>query len=160
MKNDSFDIRSKYWILPCGRVVDVTSSEHAILARAHMLGIPEGIMHERIPLNSLFETLNDGEAFDAQERGASLDAIEFLLQPVPDPRVYAIQQWNWIRTRKNAFYARDWATENQRRLLLSKEFWSKQPNATDDSWLVLYDLDGHELSGTRGALKQNISGAH
>lgn len=158
MKNDSFDIRSKYWILPCGRVVDVTLSEHALLARARMLGIPEDIMHECVPINSLFRTLDDEETRDAQDRGSSLSAIEFLLQDNPDPRVYAIRQWNWIRTRKNAFYARDWATENQRRLLESKEFWAMQPNSSGNSWLILYDLDGHEIGGTLDALKKNLAG--
>ncbi len=143
-------------------MVDVTLSEHALLARARMLGIPEDAMHERIPLTELFKRPGLAQVVDAiEESGADFEAINFLISngDEVDPRIYAIREWNWIRTRKNAFYARDWATENQRRLLESKEFWAMQPNASGNSWLLLYDLDGHEIGGTLDALKKNLAGA-
>ena len=169
LRNDSYDVRGKHWLLPCGRVVDVTLSEHALYARGKMLNIPEDQIAQKISMRDLFRRLTPDEALCALVSGADKDCVEYLEETFEtsmilpsstvDPRVYAIRQWNWIRTRKNAFYARDWCTENQKRVLLSKEFWLKQPAATDDSWLVLYDLDGHEITGTRAALKKNIEGA-
>lgn len=169
MKNDSFDVLGKFWLLPCGRVVDVTLSEHALFARGRMLGVPEDRTVERIPLKTIFQRLTPAEASCALLDGADPDCVDYLKEtfenslssacPRVDPRVYAIQKWNWIRTRKKAFYARDWCTENQRRLLESKEFWKLQPNASGTSWLLLYDLDGHEIGGTLDALKKNIAGA-
>lgn len=144
MKNDSREVTGKAWILPCGRVVDVTLSEHALLARARMLDIPESEMHQRIPITSLFERLRPDEALNALA-GADPKCVAFLEETCEtsmelpsssvDPRVYAIRQWDWIRTRKNLFYARQWCTTTQRRLLNSKEFWQLQPlgDAADET---------------------------
>ena len=149
-------------------MVDVTLSEHALFARAKMLNIAEDQIHRRIPIQTIFSRLSPMETTCALADGADQDCVDYLkatfetslssMVPAVDPRIYAIREWDWIRTRKNLFYARKWCTNTQQRLLESRAFWDLQPSATDDSWLVLYDLDGNEMGGTLGALKQRLKG--
>lgn len=166
MKNDGWTVTGKFWLLPCGRVFDVTSSEHALLARAKMLGIPEDSMHQRIPIADLFKRLTPDEVLSALASGASPECVKYLEETFEtsmilpassvDPRVYVINNWGWIRTRKNAFYAKQWTDDTLARVLLNAEFWKKQPSANGTTWLRFLDMGGGELEGTRRSFEVKV----
>ncbi len=146
--NDSLDVQGKYWLLPMGEVIDVTTSEHAHYARAHMLKMTLADAHQEISLADIFKPLTNPQWACAVIRGADKDALDFLSAPsIVDPRRYVIEKLDWIRTRKNHFYAWEWDERTLLRFATSDEFWKQQPSIKADSWLEFVEVKTNRHSG-------------
>ncbi len=151
---NSLDVRGKFWITQEGVVIDCSADEHARIARAHMLGISADKMNTEIPLNKIFSPLTKIEVFGYRDRGISQFCLDFLSQDHPDPRIYAIKNWSWIRTRENVFYAWEWDETALLRLLFNENFW-KRTQVKACTWLKFVSVrDGSETGNTYGLLRQ------
>ncbi len=158
---DSFDVRGKAWILPCGRIVDCSTDEHARFARGVMLNLKEEDFSTAIPIESIFTPLTDDEVKFHRSRSKNPDeyVLAFLsCGKTVDPRVFAIQELGWIRTRENKFYAWQWTPELLERFANLKEFWKPHQQINEYSWLEFVDVKTGESNGqTYGWLCGNFS---
>ncbi len=156
--NKSVDVAGKWWLLPCGRLVNVSMDEHARYARAAMLNIAEADIPRRIPLNEIFKPLDRMQVVCALADGAVVDAVMFLKTGEHvDPRIYAIEKLNWIRTKDNHYYAMNWDVETYSRLAHADAYWKAQANANSATWLHFHQLsDGVDSSGSLGQLLEHF----
>ncbi len=102
----------------------------------------------------MFKTLTETEKFLTSEfyRGGNQDSISFLSTKDPDPRIFAIKYWDWIRTVENKFYAWQWDLKTLERLINSTDFW-KKVRVKNTTWIELYEVrTTKELSGKYEAL--------
>src|SRR5689334_6926795 len=91
----------KWWLRPNELSLDVSTTEHALVARRVMLGLsPDEPVFTQA---DMFQALPSGQIHEFTSRGVSPGVLEFLSRP-SDPRVYAIRKWGWIRTRRDRFY--------------------------------------------------------
>jgi len=131
-------LSGKYWLIPGGQVVDVTTSEHAIYARKKMLQLPED--DHNINIRNMLSPLSATEITNYRIRGISEDVLNFLssVSGCNDPRVYAINNWNWVRGRfieiqAPGFWVRRIDAESLTTIRGATDFWraQKQLNAFD-----------------------------
>ena len=102
--------------------------EHAEVALKAMLHLPPD---ERVPRRALFNGLaafTEEQLQRAVDGGAAPEVFEFLKTRNPDPRLYAIQNYGWIRVAKSALNLWDWmrALETLRR----SSYWAQQESMT------------------------------
>lgn len=132
---------SKYWIIPGAyadeetaplhlgleleyRLVDVSTSEHALYAKNRMLKL-DGTGRELKLDKNLFKPVAERVLAAAAKRGAAPDALLWLRQGL-DPRLYSMKHWGWIRTRDADLYVWKWRPKTFLLLCNAKEFWAKQ----------------------------------
>lgn len=139
--------------MPYGHIIDCSADEHALIARAHMLNLNHIDMNLKIPLECIFKPLNRDEAELYRDRGVSKHCIEFLMKgEFVDPRIYAIREWNWIRTTGNKFYAWEWDEKTKEKLFSTDAFWKLQSNCKDNYWIELYWVKTNKI--IQGPLSQ------
>lgn len=151
---NSFEIFGKAWMLPSGHVIDCTGDEHARIARAYMLGISDDEMRRLLPLDQIHKPLTPEQADRYRDSGIPEDNIRFLMTGASvDPRIFAIREWDWIRTRENKFYAWEWDEKTLLRVILNDDFW-KRTQVKNDTWLDFIAIsDGDETQNTYGKLR-------
>jgi len=150
-------LNGKYWLIPGGRVVDVTLSEHAIYARKEMLGLPCG--NPSVSHGNMLCPLTPSEIVDHRRRGVTEDVLSFLSvdSQRSDPRVYAINSWNWIRARfiemdSPGFWLRSIDDATLRTIRSASDFWLAQKQLTDFDMINVTELstgDCYEISVLR-----------
>ena len=118
-------LHGKYWLTVDG-VADVTVSEHALYARRYMLGVTEG--DAGCDMADMFRTLRKVEVLQFRRRGVAAGILEFLSQKNPDPRVYALREYGWVRVRDCRFYL--WRLDDHSLQIIraAKEYWKAQSN--------------------------------
>ncbi len=149
---DSFDIRGKFWVLPCGCIVDCSADEHARFARGKMLNLPENEFNTAIPIESIFKPLTDAEVKYHRSRPNKPNehVLAFLScsrDGTVDPRTFVIHEYGWIRTRENKFYAWEWTPELLERFANLEEFWKLHSQINDYSWLEFVNVKTGEVKG-------------
>ncbi len=138
----SLDLFGKYWLLPDGEIVDVTTDEHARIARAAMLNL----LPTTIPYDRMFLPLTSAEQRVHAARGVDRARLDFLSTPHPDARVYVIREHGWIRTRGNMFYAWEWNDATLAELLGNKKFWALHPKVNQYTSIVLINVKDEKQS--------------
>lgn len=150
-------LTGKYWITP-GGVIDVSDSEHALYARKIMLGLaPEDFTYN---VRTMFTPLSARERKKFRSRGVGGDALDFLGQPGNDPRMFAIREWGWVRTRASAFYL--WVLDDAALRLVrgARDFWAGQTQAgARDAIDVLELSTGTEFELAVGQVRKAGLGA-
>jgi len=118
-------LHGKYWLTAEG-VADVIVSEHALYARRRMLSLTEGAPGRGMA--DTFRTLRKFEVMQFRRRGVPAGVLRFLSQEDPDPRVYAIREYGWIRVRDCRFYL--WRLDEHTLQIIraAKEYWKAQSN--------------------------------
>lgn len=139
-------ILGKYWIFPNGTIHNVGAGEHAQIAKDDMLCLPRGTSANGPQLFFPLSTFKSKEAF---ERGAAGPALKWL-EERGDPRIYAIDRWKWIRTRKEKFYCHD--ESGIAVVAKSVAFWNEQSGAEDIDTLEFILADGKKKLLTVGEL--------
>ena len=116
-------LTGKFWITP-NAVVDVSASEHAIYAKNAMLGLL-GSPHAYKLDKHMLSPLPPPEVRRHAARGVPPDALDHLARGA-DPRLYAIEKWNWVRVRGPAFYL--WRLDKKTLKLIrgAKDYWKTQ----------------------------------
>lgn len=151
-------LHGKYWIKPDGSIIDCTCDEHARIALGHMLKIEPAL----ISIQDIFKPLAPHQRTLHLNRGISPVIVSMLSQPDHtgsiDPRVFMIRYWQWVRVRKNCFYAWQWHPGKVKHLLGSEAYWKTQTQVTDDDWVELYDVATTEVKQqTLGSLKCSLA---
>ncbi len=88
-----------WWICPEG-AFEMNSSEHAAFAIAYILGMPKD---KRVPNYWTIRGIPSEEIDAALKRGADPEAVEFIANKRNDARLWAMREYGWIRTAKNAW---------------------------------------------------------
>jgi len=129
-------LTGKFWLLPNGECVDVSDNEHAIYAKRVLLQLPEG--SEEASLLRVFKPITAEEANEYIRRGVDKDTVNYLFVHA-DPRVLAIEKFNWIRVAKHNFdvWTLDYATLNRIRYA---GYWHHQVKASPGDVASLYEL--------------------
>lgn len=146
----SLDINGKFWIFKDGSIFDCSADEHARIARAVMLDIPKEEMYQRLSLKKIFKPFTPQERIEAQSTNkCSPSVFEFLSADCGfvDPRVYAIEHYDWIRTVQNKFYAWEWNGDSINQLMSSEEFWRKQTGVNKHTWIELIEVKTGKTTG-------------
>ena len=147
----------KYWLLPGGRVVDVTTSEHAIYARKLMLRLADG--DNSINGRNMCLSLTAAEIETYRRRGISEDVLNFLSADshCTDPRVFVINAWGWVRGRfvelkSPGFWVRRIDDDALRTIREATDFWSAQKQITEFDMVDVTELataDCYQISVSR-----------
>lgn len=135
----------KFWQKPCGELLDTSTTEHVIAARAHILGIHEH-SHERLQYlrTKLFVTLDAGDTAlimaqtPAQRKAQVSDALRFL-EWGGDARVYAITEFNWLRIAKAGFWCKRFDIKTRRRINASA-YWDTQYKADRNDVMTIVEV--------------------
>jgi hypothetical protein len=129
-------IHQDFWVTP-GGIVENSSSEHARTAKAVMLGLAaDGPVAD--PFGK--QAVTAAEVRAAKQRGADPAAVRFLQQG-GDPRLWAMQQWGWIRTAKNNINV--WELNEQALDLLYQ--WAKELKLDPHETFELNELSTNSL---------------
>lgn len=152
------DVIGKCWVTHSG-VVDVSGDEHARFARGTMLNIPPERIKSEIPIHTIFKQMTESDAKYYEELGVSRFPLDFLKsgneRGFVDPRVYAIKNYDWIRTVDDQFYAWDWNEDTIKRLMSCDEFWKKHQKVNKYTSITLISIgSGLEFRYSYEALQQ------
>lgn len=116
-------LTGKFWIMPDG-VVDVSTSEHALFAKKIMLGLaPEDYTYN---VTTMFTPLSAAERRKFKGRGVCRRVLEFLSLHDNDPRMFAIREWKWIRTRQQSFHLWTFDAETISLIRNASTYWQVQ----------------------------------
>lgn len=147
----------KYWLLPGGKVVDVTTSEHAIYARKLMLRLPDA--DHSINGRNMCSPLSGAEIEAHRRLGIPEDVLNFLSADsrCTDPRVFVINAWGWVRgrfieLRSPGFWLRRINEESLKTIREASDFWSVQKQLTEFDMVDVTELatsDCYEISVSR-----------
>ena len=119
-------LSGKYWITP-GLVVDVTTSEHALYAKNHLLGLLGTGLELKLD-KRLFSPLTPAELLRYGALGVAENVLAELRSGT-DPRLIVIRDHGWVRTRGSALYLWKASARTMRMIRNAEDFWSKQPQA-------------------------------
>jgi hypothetical protein len=115
----------KWWLRPTKAALDVSTTEHALVARRVMLRMdPDAARFTQI---EMFDALTPAESAEFKAQDVPVDALDFLSRR-NDPRVYAIREWGWVRVRRDRFYLWKFDRRALRTIRSSSGYWSAQPN--------------------------------
>lgn len=138
-------LNGKYWLLPGGAVVDVTTSEHAIYARKAMLRLPD-VDHSVTGRNMLWP-LSAAEIEAHRGRGIPEGVLKFLSSDSrnTDPRVFVILNWDWVRgrfveIRSPGFWLRLIDDDSLKTIRDAADFWSTQKQLTEFDMVDVTEL--------------------
>jgi len=115
----------KFWLMPDGQVVDVTTGEHIVVARDRMLNLPPGRINEGA---DNFRTFSQAEYDHHLARGVNRDVLDFLLRG-GDARRYAIEHWGWIRVRQDRFHLWVLNAKSAGVIARAAPYWAAQSQA-------------------------------
>ncbi len=137
-------LNGKYWLIPGGRVVDVTASEHAIFARKFMLRLPDADLS--ITIKNMLSPLTPRQISCHRRRGISEDILNFLSadRSSNDPRVFAINTWFWIRARfvrrTAGLWLRRFDDEALQTIRDAADFWKAQTRISEFDMIDVTEL--------------------
>jgi hypothetical protein len=115
-------LRGKFWITP-GGVFDVSTTEHKIFARKHMLNLePGGVDYPQARTDFTWIPRDHEVASLMNKPCVALGAVAYIRRG-GDERQYVMQNLGWVRTTNQAFYA--WRLDDKTLKLIraSRDFW-------------------------------------
>lgn len=134
-----FVLTGKFWIIDRSCCIDVTCSEHALYARNYMLRLL-GTPGEIVLNKRLFHALTKRELAFHKERKMTGDVLAFLSQKKSDARIYAIENYGWIRTRQKNFYLWQINATAWLRIRRSKDFWKHQHKLDPNDAIHIWEM--------------------
>ena len=130
-------LNGKWWLRPDGASLDVSATEHALIARRVMLGLT---FDEPVFTHAdMFNALTSEQLKKYINRGVPRTALEFLSRP-NDPRIYAIQQWGWIRVRRDRFYLGTLNDKSLQTIRQSGVYWQAQGTLHEHDMIDVVEL--------------------
>ena len=134
----------KWWLRPGKAAIEVSATEHALVARRVMLGLEPDAA--RFTQRDMLSALTEAEIAEFRKIGVEQQALEFLCVP-NDPRIFAIREWCWIRVRRDRFYLWKLDAASLRVIRESHSFWSAQPKSDPRDAADIVELSsGDEFS--------------
>lgn len=135
-------LTGKWWLRPDGAALNVSDTEHALVARRVMLGLKPDA--NRFSQRVMFAALTPEEQTEFRKAGKSI--LSFLREE-NDPRVFAIRQWRWVRVRKDRFYLWKFDVATLRIIRASRDYWSQQVSLASGDCIDVIELStGDEFS--------------
>ncbi len=133
-------LTGKFWITPEG-LIDVTMTEHALVARRVMLGLAPD--EPRFTVRNMFKALSPEEQAEFRARGVPEDALSFLEKEPNEPRIFMIRERGWIRVRASGFYIWTMDAATLQRILGAQDFWRAQTKFDPYEALNFHVLSTH-----------------
>lgn len=130
-----------WWLTPEGSW-DMKSSEHAAVAIAVMLKMD--LATARVPMWWTIKGIPEEEFDKALARGADPAAVAFLVDKRHDARLWALREYNWIRTTKQHFNV--WKFDNKTAEIIrdAGDYWSQQPSIDEYEMIDIHEFYGEE----------------
>lgn len=142
-------LNGKWWLRPDASSLDVSATEHALIARRVMLGL--AVDEAMFTHADMFDPLTSEQIKEFTDRNVPRSAIGFLSH-TNDPRVYAIQEWGWIRVRRDRYYL--WTLDDAalRTIRASSDYWQAQGNLEEHDMIDVIELNSSNESSLRVGL--------